>query len=234
MEHRDLALRVINVYKSFGDHLVLNGVSLEAYRGEVVAIVGPNGAGKTTLLRIIAGLENPDRGSIVLHGKALLVFQENLLLPWKRIRDNIALGLLYAGLPREEINRRINEASQLLGITRYLDKYPWQVSGGTARKAAIARILVLDPDILLLDEPLAGLDIETRRALLERIKMIAHERNKTIIVVDHSIEAVAEHADRMYILSHPPARIEAHIDLRETSPEKRLPLIYKALSSLKL
>ncbi len=232
MEYRDIALRATSIYKSFGDRLVLSGVNIEAYRGEVVAIVGPNGSGKTTLLRIIAGLEEPDKGRVELHGKALLVFQENLLLPWKKLRDNIALGLVYARLPRVEIERRISEASKLLGLTEYLDKYPWQVSGGTARKAAIARILVLDPDILLLDEPLAGLDIETRRALLERIVAIAHEKGKTVIVVDHSVEAVSPYADRVYIISYPPTRVEASIDLRGTEPEKRLSLVYSVLSKL--
>ena len=232
MEHRDIALRATNIYKSFSDRLVLSGVSIEARRGEVVAIVGPNGSGKTTLLRIIAGLEQPDKGRVELRGKALLVFQENLLLPWKRLRDNIALGLVYSGFPREEMERRVSEAAKLLGLTEYLDKYPWQVSGGTARKAAIARILVLDPDILLLDEPLAGLDLRTRRALLERIVTIAHRSNKAVIVVDHGVEAVAPYADRIYIMSYPPARIEASIDLRTTEPEKRLSLVYSVLSKL--
>ncbi len=232
MEHRGIALRVTSIYKSFGGRLVLNGVSIEARRGEVVAIVGPNGSGKTTLLRIIAGLEKPDKGRVEIHGRALLVFQENLLLPWKKLRDNIALGLVYAGLPRREIERKVSEAAKLLGLTEYLDKYPWQVSGGTARKAAIARILVLDPDILLLDEPLAGLDIRTRRALLERIVAIAHEKGKTVIVVDHSVEAVAPYADRIYIMSYPPTRVEASIDLRKTEPGKRLSLVYGVLSEL--
>ncbi len=135
MEHRGIALRAMSIYKSFGDRLVLSGVSIEAYRGEVVAIVGPNGSGKTTLLRIIAGLEKPDKGRVDLRGRALLVFQENLLLPWKKLRDNIALGLVYAGLPRREIERRVSEAARLLGLTEYLDKYPWQVSGGHCEKS---------------------------------------------------------------------------------------------------
>ena len=229
MEHRGLALRVKNVYKSFDSHLVLSGVSLEARRGEVAAIVGPNGSGKTTLLRIIAGLEKPDSGKVELYGKPLLVFQENLLLPWKKIRDNIALGLVYAGMARGEIEQRVKEVAKLLGLEEHLDKYPWQVSGGTARKAAIARILVLDPDILLLDEPLAGLDIGTRRALLERITSIAHERGKTVIVVDHSVESVAPYVDKIYIVSYPPARIKAQVNLREKEPGERIAEVYRVL-----
>ncbi|MET1128254.1 MAG: ATP-binding cassette domain-containing protein [Thermoproteota archaeon] len=229
MERGDVAVTVKGVVKNFGSTRVLDGVSLEARRGEVVAVVGPNGCGKTTLLRIIAGLEDPDEGHVEVRGKALMVFQENLLLPWKRIRENIALGLVYAKLPRDTVERRVAEAARLLDLEEHLDKYPWQVSGGTARKAAIARVLVLDPDVLLLDEPLAGLDIVTRKALLERVTYVAHGIGKSVIVVDHSIEAVARYADRIYVLSYPPTRVEAAIDLSNVSQRERPKVIYEAL-----
>ncbi|BEP17491.1 ABC transporter ATP-binding protein [Pyrofollis japonicus] len=230
MEHSKLAVRVNNLYKSFGAQIVLAGISIEAYTGEVVAIVGPNGSGKTTLLRIIAGLEEPDKGRVEVNGRALLVFQENLLLPWKKIRDNIALGLYYRKLPSMVIEKRVQEVARLLDLEDHLEKYPWQVSGGTARKAAIARILVLDPDILLLDEPLAGLDVKTRQALLDRIVWIAHTMDKTVILVDHSIETVAAYVDRLYVIGYPPSKVEAEIDLRGIEPRKRLTKVYEALA----
>jgi ABC-type nitrate/sulfonate/bicarbonate transport system ATPase subunit len=229
MERGGLAVEVRGLVKSFDGRLVLAGIDLEAPWGGVVAVVGPNGSGKTTLLRIIAGLERPDRGIVRVGGRALLVFQENLLLPWMRLRENIALGLRYARLPRRVIEEKVGEASRLLGLEEHLDKYPWQVSGGTARKAAIARILVLDPDILLLDEPLAGLDVEARGVLLERLARVAHEKGKTVVVVDHSIESVAPYADRVYIISHPPARILARVDLEGVPAHGRLGLVYEAL-----
>ncbi|BES80511.1 ABC transporter ATP-binding protein [Pyrodictium abyssi] len=218
------------VWKSYSGYTVLAGVSLEAHAAEVVGVVGPNGCGKTTLLRIIAGLERPDRGTVRLQGRALLVFQENLLLPWKRLRDNIALGLRYRGVPGDVVEERVAWAAQLLGIEEHLDKYPGEVSGGTARKAAIARMLVLDPDILLLDEPLAGLDLASRRSLLEAVEAIAHRHRKTVVIVDHNLGEVAEYADRVYVFSHPPTRVEAEVKLSDTPREERPARVYEALS----
>jgi len=226
----EVRLVVRGVWKSYSGYTVLAGVSLEAREAEVVGIVGPNGCGKTTLLRIIAGLESPDRGTVWLRGRALLVFQENLLLPWKRLRDNIALGLRYHGAPREIIEERVARAAQLLGIEDHLDKYPGEVSGGTARKAAIARMLVLDPDILLLDEPLAGLDLASRRSLLEAVEAIAHRHRKTVVIVDHNLGEVAEYADKVYVLSNPPTRVEAEVKLSDTPRKERPARVYEALS----
>lgn len=223
-------LVVRGVWKSYSGYTVLAGVSLEAHAAEVVGVVGPNGCGKTTLLRIIAGLERPDRGTVRLQGRALLVFQENLLLPWKRLRDNIALGLRYRGVPGDVVEERVAWAAQLLGIEEHLDKYPGEVSGGTARKAAIARMLVLDPDILLLDEPLAGLDLASRRSLLEAVEAIARRHRKTVVIVDHNLGEVAEYADRVYVLSHPPTRIEAEVKLSNTPRGERPARVYEALS----
>lgn len=232
MERRGIALEARGVSKSYSGRPVLVAVDLEARWGEVVAIVGPNGAGKTTLLRILAGLEEPDAGTVRLHGRALMVFQENLLLPWKRLGDNILLGLRYARVPRGVARERLEWASRLLGLEGYLDKYPWQVSGGTARKAAIARILVLDPDILLLDEPLAGLDVSTRRSLMEGLVSVARGRGKAVVVVDHSVDSVARYADRLYILSQPPGRVVAVVDLTGVPPGERPGRVYRELERI--
>lgn len=228
----EVRLEARNVWKSYGDRVVLAGVTVVARWAEVVGVVGPNGCGKTTLLRIIAGLEEPDRGTVVLRGRALLVFQENLLLPWKKLRDNIALGLRYRGAHRELIEERVAWAAELLGITEHLDRYPGEVSGGTARKAAIARMLVLDPDILLLDEPLAGLDVASRRSLLEAVETIAHRHGKTVVIVDHNLDEVAEYADRVYVLTQPPTRVEAEIELSQVTRGERPALVYEALSRI--
>ena len=218
-----------DVWKSFNGAAVLAGVSIHARRGEVVGIVGPNGCGKTTLLRIIAGLEKPDRGRVVVRGRALLVFQENLLLPWRRLKDNIALGLFYRGVPRRKAMEIVESVARMLGILEHLDKYPGEVSGGTARKAAIARMLVLGPDILLLDEPLAGLDVESRRSLGEAIRRIAAS-GKTVILEDHNLDEASRIADRVYVLTTPPTRVEAVVDLRGVPPGERPAALYEALS----
>ncbi len=116
-------------------------------------------------------------------------------------------------------------AARLLNFVEHLDKYPWEVSGGTARKAAIARVLVLDPDILLLDEPLAGLDAATRRSLMESLYNVAKREGKTVVVVDHNFEVVSEYSDRVFVLPHPPARVEAVIDLKSIPKSERLPAL---------
>ncbi len=229
---RGVAVEVRGLSKSYGTLRVLEDVSLRACWGEVTGIVGPNGAGKTTLLRIIAGLDHSYRGLVRVNGRPLMVFQENLLLPWKKLRDNIALGLLYRGLPRGEAYRRVERVAELLGFREHLDKYPWQVSGGTARKAAIARILVLDPDIILLDEPLAGLDPATRAKLLQKLSSLARREGKAVIVVDHAIEHVAGYSDKLYILGQNPARIIAELNLQNLPPEERVAEAYNAIAKL--
>jgi NitT/TauT family transport system ATP-binding protein len=225
-----VAVEVRGLWKAFNGRPVLASVDIAACRGEVTAIVGPNGSGKTTLLRIIAGLDRDYRGLVRVEGRPLLVFQETLLLPWKKLRDNVALGLLYRGVSRREAYHRVETVAELLGFREHLDKYPWEVSGGTARKAAIARMLVLDPDILLLDEPLAGLDVEARRRLLEFLEEQAHGRGKTILLVDHSIEHVAGHADRLYVLGGTPSKVVASIDLRGLEPRERIARVYSTLA----
>lgn len=206
--------------KSYGSRRVLDCVTLRARRGELIAVVGPNGAGKSTLLRILAGLEEPDEGEAWAERPVGLVFQENLLLPWRSLRDNIALGLRYRGLPRRVVEERVRRAARLLGIEEYLDRRPGEVSGGTARKAAVARMLVLEPQVLLLDEPLAGLDVASRRSLLEALRRIA-EGGRAVILVDHSLVDVASVADRVYVLSAAPGRVIATLDLRGMGADER-------------
>lgn len=217
--------------KRYGGRTVLDCVSLEAGRGELVAVVGPNGAGKSTLLRILAGLEEPDGGSLRAEKPLGLVFQENMLLPWRSLRDNIAMGLRYRRLPRGEAEERVRRAAELLGIAGYLDRRPGEVSGGTARKAAVARMLVLEPRVLLLDEPLAGLDAASRRSLLEALRRIA-DGGRAVILVDHSLADVAAVADRVYVLSPPPGRVAAVLDLAALPPGERAKRLAEAMLRL--
>jgi NitT/TauT family transport system ATP-binding protein len=226
-----IAVEVRGLRKAYNGQLVLAGINMVACRGEVTAIVGPNGSGKTTLLRIIAGLDRDYEGVVRVKGRPLLVFQETLLLPWKKLRDNIALGLLYRGISRRDAYRRVEMVAEMLGFREHLDKYPWEVSGGTARKAAIARMLVLNPDILLLDEPLAGLDIKTREKLLQLLEEQAHKEGKTIIIVDHSVEHVAGHSDHLYILGGMPSKVLASVNLRGLKPQDRVAKVYTLLAT---
>jgi len=202
---------VDGVRKSFGGERVLNGITLHVRKGEALGIVGPNGCGKTTLLRIIAGLLQPDEGRVLVKGSVSMVPQENLLLPWKTIRGNIELGPRIRGADKHAAKKAAEEAAELLGITEYLDMYPGRVSGGTARKATIARALALKPEILLLDEPYTGLDVKSIASLQASLKKLKGE--VTMIVVSHQLGELLELVDRIVLLSHKPTRVIKVIEL---------------------
>ncbi len=221
------AVRVEGLYKRFGSEQVLEGVSLKVRRGEAVGIVGPNGCGKTTLLRIIAGLEEPDKGRVAVNGRLGLVPQDNLLLPWRTLRSNLELALKLSGIEGRKAEERIARVSRLLGIEEHLDKYPSKVSGGTARKTAIARALALEPDILLLDEPYTGLDVASIASLQEALQRLRRNSGISMIIVSHQLDELVEIADRIYILTHRPARVKGVVDLREA--ERSVREVYRQL-----
>ncbi len=222
-------LEVSSIYKSFSEPVLVD-ISLHLDSGEVLGVVGPNGCGKTTLLRIMAGLELPDRGSVRREGKIGIVFQEDRLLPWKTLWENIALGLKYHGMRGEELVRRVKEYSSMVGLADPdLSLHPRKASGGTRRKAALARALVLEPEILLLDEPFTGLDVKARVSLREALKWIWDEYGLSTVIVSHQLEELLPLADRVYVLTPKPARVAEEIDLRGMDLEERLERVKEAL-----
>ncbi|RZN62075.1 MAG: ATP-binding cassette domain-containing protein [Candidatus Methanodesulfokora washburnensis] len=202
-------IAVKSLKKSFDNEPVVDEVSFSVRKGETLAIVGPNGAGKTTILRMIAGLIEPDQGVIEVRGRVSMVPQENLLLPWRSLRYNIGLGLKFSGMPEKERNFVVEEVADIMGIKEYLEMNPWKVSGGTARKAAIARALAIKPDVLLLDEPFTGLDIDSRKSLF--LTLIKLKPRITMILVTHNMEEVNMLANRVLILTPRPARVSREI-----------------------
>ncbi len=216
-------IRVVGIVKRFGEELVLDRVSIEVGNGEIVGLVGPNGCGKTTLLRILSGLETPEGGTVEINGKIGYVPQDDILLPWLSLKNNIALGLRFRGVSHRGREDKVYEAATFLGITEYLNKYPRHVSGGTARKASIARALVLEPDILLLDEPYSGLDISSIDSLQSILTRVSKVRGVSMLIVSHQIDELAQIANKIYSLSHKPSRVKSclyrpfDIDLRRSS-----------------
>ncbi|WP_456422473.1 ATP-binding cassette domain-containing protein [Thermococcus sp.] len=189
---------VRDLRKSF-DEPVLGGVSLEVEAGEVVGLIGPNGTGKSTLVKILAGVEGPDSGEVLVKNPSVL-YQEDYLLPWKRLRDNVCLWSKFRGKKCEL------KYAERLGLGDYLNLYPKQVSGGTRRKAAILRALLMDFDVLILDEPFTGLDKGSKKELLSIIRELANS-GKGVLVVSHQLEELFKVADRVYLIGGRPAKI---------------------------
>jgi len=204
-------LQLKNIKKSFGPVDVIHGLDLEIEDGEFVVFVGPSGCGKSTLLRMIAGLEDPTSGDILLEGKRVnnvpaserglsMVFQSYALYPHMSVRGNLSFGLENIRMPRQEIDRRVNEAAKMLQIDQLLDRRPGQLSGGQRQRVAIGRAIVREPIIFLFDEPLSNLDAELRLQMRVEISNLHASLSNTMIYVTHDqIEAMTM-ADRIVVL----------------------------------
>jgi NitT/TauT family transport system ATP-binding protein len=196
----------------------LDGIDLIVQPGEVVSIIGPNGCGKSTLLRVIAGLLSPESGRVTVNGVVGLAFQEPRLLPWRTVASNVAYPLELAGEPATEQADRANGALELVGLADFATARPSQLSGGMAQRAALARALVLEPDVLLLDEPFSALDALTRERF--DVDLLDHwvKPGTTIVAVTHSIAEAIFLADRVVVMSARPGRVSADIEVPIARP----------------
>ena len=196
----------------------LGPVDLAVAPGEIVAVVGASGSGKSTLLRLLAGLETPSEGTVVRgagHGRTGFVFQNATLMPWADIQSNVALPLELAGVPRAEARRRAAAGLDAVGLGDRLSARPRQLSGGMAMRASLARALVTDPDLLLLDEPFAALDSVTRRRLIEDLHHLWAGRSPrpAIVFVTHDVEEAVYLAHRALVLDAATGQVAAMADL---------------------
>jgi NitT/TauT family transport system ATP-binding protein len=207
---------------------VLEAIDLAVGPGEFVALLGPSGCGKSTLLRLIAGLERPWAGHIFMgeheidapDPSRILVFQDPTLFPWRTVRQNVALGLETRGLLRSQ-RGRVDDALRLVGLEGFDNAYPHQLSGGMAQRAALARALVNEPSILLMDEPLANLDALTRIAMQAELIALWQRQRFTAFMVTHDVDEAVYLAGRVLVLSHRPARILADIAVDLPYPRHR-------------
>jgi len=231
-------IEVVNISKTFigeyGQRVeALSNVSFKVYEGEFLTVVGPSGCGKTTLLRIIAGLEKPDEGYVKIDGKIVdgpvpglgYIPQEFSLFPWRTVAGNIEFGLEVNGVPKIERVKVVKKLISLVGLEGFENSFPKELSGGMKQKVAIARALAIDPIVLLLDEPFANLDAQTRSYMQRELVRIWYKHRKTVIFVTHHLEEAIYLADRIILLSSRPGKVkmELKIDLPRprvvTSPE---------------
>ena len=202
-----------DITKSFSNHSALNNVSLDVQAGEFLTLLGPSGCGKTTLLRIIAGLESPDHGTITIQGRPSthlppadrplhVVFQQYALFPHMSVYDNVAFGLSCAGTPKAQRRQRTECALKRVNMLEHAQKKPAQLSGGQQQRVAVARAIVLEPLILLLDEPLSALDYNLRKQMRLELKNLQRELGMTFIMVTHDQEEALSMSDRMAVMNH--------------------------------
>ncbi|MBB5662040.1 NitT/TauT family transport system ATP-binding protein/sulfonate transport system ATP-binding protein [Rhizobium leguminosarum] len=217
-------------YTLNGSHLqVLKDINLHIRSGESLAIVGASGSGKTTLLRVLAGLEESDTGEVLVDGKAIrgvgaeraVIFQEPRLLPWLDVLDNVAFGLETRGLSREQARGRARHYVKLVGLQQFEAAYPRQLSGGMAQRVGIARALAVQPEILLLDEPLGALDAMTKIGMQQELARIWRDEDVTTILVTHDLEEAIYLADRILILPREKGAEPRLIDIDLPRPRDR-------------
>jgi len=222
-------LSVSGACTRFGRLEVLSDVSLTVGSHEIVSVVGPSGCGKTTLLRSIAGLTRLTSGVLQLEGQPVdgplpgvaMVFQHFALFPWKSLWGNIAYGLKIRHYPRAEIERRVSEAIELVGLTGFEKSYPYQLSGGMQQRAGLARALVVEPRLLLMDEPFSAVDAQTRELLQFELLRIWDARPTAMLFVTHSIEEAVLMGDRVIVLAGRPSHVRDVFDIDLPRPRDR-------------
>jgi len=208
------------------NHVVLNNVNIDIKDGEFVTIVGPSGCGKSTLLNIIAGLDSPNSGSILVKGEnktstdpgRLVIFQEGALFPWLTVIENVEFGLKLAGIPKDRQRQAASRFVDMVQLSRFADSYIYQLSGGMKQRVAIARALAMDPDILLMDEPFAALDVQTREILHNQLLHIHEATKKTILFVTHNINEALALGNRVVVLSTKLGNIKREFVINLTRP----------------
>lgn len=208
-----------NVSKSFThqeqEQIILQDINFNVDKGEFLCIVGPSGCGKTTLLRMIAGLDFPTTGRILeeeteISGPSIergYVFQQYSLFPWLNVLENVTFGLELRGMEENERNQKAREYLKMVGLSQAENSYPKELSGGMKQRVAIARSLVNDPHVILMDEPFSALDVQTRHKLQEELVRIWREEQKTIIFVTHNVDEAVFLADRVVVLSRNPGTV---------------------------
>lgn len=242
-----MSIVVENLSKSFitKNHRIntLDNINVEFHKGEFVCILGPSGCGKSTLLNIIAGLEKETAGRVICNGKEVkgagpdrvVMFQEPALFPWLKVIDNVEFGMKLAGVPKDERREKATKYLKMVHLTRFQNSYIHELSGGMRQRVALARALTLDSEILLMDEPFAALDSQTKSLLQLELQQIWLATKKNIIFVTHNVEEAVLLADRVIVMSANPGTVkkEFHIQLARPRQPENIDLAYLAADIMK-
>jgi NitT/TauT family transport system ATP-binding protein len=245
LKARAIILDVQHLNKLFGSGprstIALNDINFSTHRREFLCIVGPSGCGKTTLVRILAGLEEKNSGQVLLQGKAVtepgsdrgMVFQGYTLFPWLTVKKNVMFGLEVNGHGKDESERQALQWLQLIGLERFADAYPHQLSGGMKQRVAIVRALANQPRILLMDEPFGALDAQTRCRMQAHLLEIWRKIDITIVFITHDLDEAIFLADRILVLSAHPGEVRELIEVPVSRPRTTAQLISPAFLATK-
>ncbi|RSM44651.1 ABC transporter ATP-binding protein [Amycolatopsis balhimycina DSM 5908] len=214
-------IAIRSVTKTFGELTALDDVSLDIADGTFLSLVGPSGSGKSTLLDLLGGLATPTSGEVLIDGRPVrgpgldrgVVFQQYALFPWRTARANVEFGLEGGSLGKRQRAERAREYLALVGLSGFEDRYPHELSGGMKQRVAIARSLAYDPAVLLMDEPFAALDAQTREQLQEELLRIWRRTGKTIVFITHGIDEAVYLGQRVAVLTSRPGRLKAVVDV---------------------
>lgn len=200
-----------NIYKSFDNMEILKDINIEVNEGELISILGPSGSGKSTIFNILTNIISSDKGEININGDISYMYQKDMMVPWKKVIDNIGIPLIFKGKnkkdSREEVKKHIND----FGLSGFEYKYPSQLSGGMKQRANFLKTYLTSKDIMLLDEPFGALDSMTRRKMQRWLLDLTKEMNSTILFITHDIEEAILLSNRIYIISEKPAIIKGEI-----------------------
>jgi ABC-type nitrate/sulfonate/bicarbonate transport system ATPase subunit len=216
----------VDVTQRFGDLVVLDRLRFTIAENEFLCVLGKSGCGKTTVANLLAGLLPCTEGAVTIDGvpadprrhELAFVFQEPSLWPWRTVRDNIRIGLEIKGVPRAEIERRVADMIALVGLVGFEGYYPYQISGGMKQRVAIARAFAVDADLILMDEPFAALDEQTRHGMQAEVLRVWEKKKTTVVFVTHNLEEAIYLAERIIVLSDKPTRIKASLDVELSRP----------------
>lgn len=227
-----MSLKIENVGKKFitkhNETHTLDRIHLEFKNGEFVCILGPSGCGKSTLLNIIAGLEKTSEGKVLLNGNEVkgagpdraVMFQESALFPWLRVIDNVEFGMKMAGISKEERREKALKYLKMVHLTKFQNSFVHELSGGMKQRVALARALTLDAEVLLMDEPFAALDSQTKNILQVELQQIWMETKKTIVFITHNVEEAVILADRVIVMSANPGRVKKEFRIQIARPRQ--------------